>query len=131
MSADTKELKSLLHESIENIDDEELLRAAKSILDRKYEPKSVIHVSDYQKQRIEKAKASIDRGDYLTNEQADELVAKWLSMSSVYLVDVDQFEQIQKKLMLLEGLARGEKAILEGRVVSHADAKKRMARWLE
>jgi prevent-host-death family protein len=50
---------------------------------------------------------------------------------SAYLVDVDHFEHIQKKLKLLEGLARGEKAILEDRVVSHADAKKRMARWLE
>jgi prevent-host-death family protein len=50
---------------------------------------------------------------------------------SAYLVDVDHFEQIQKKLKLLEGLARGEKAILEDRIVSHKDAKKRMARWLE
>ena len=50
---------------------------------------------------------------------------------SAYLVDVDQFEQLQKKLTLLEGLARGEKAILEDRIVSHKDAKKRMARWLE
>jgi prevent-host-death family protein len=50
---------------------------------------------------------------------------------SAYLVDVEQFEQIQKKLKLLEGLARGEKAILEDRVVSHEDAKNRMQRWLK
>ncbi len=50
---------------------------------------------------------------------------------SAYLVDVEHFEQIQNRLKLLEGLARGEKAILEERVVPHADAKKRMARWLE
>lgn len=50
---------------------------------------------------------------------------------SAYLVDVDHFEQIQQKLKLLEGLARGEKAILEDRVVSHEEAKKRMSRWLE
>ncbi|MEX0770256.1 MAG: type II toxin-antitoxin system Phd/YefM family antitoxin [Balneolaceae bacterium] len=49
---------------------------------------------------------------------------------SAYLVDVDHFEQIQQKLKLLEGLARGEKAILEDRVVSHDEAKKRMSRWL-
>jgi prevent-host-death family protein len=49
---------------------------------------------------------------------------------SAYLVDVEHFEKIQKKLKLLEGLARGEKAILEERVVSHEEAKKRMARWL-
>ena len=51
--------------------------------------------------------------------------------SFVYLVDVDHFEEIQKKLSLLEGLARGEKGILEGRIVPHAEAKERMARWLE
>ena len=37
----------------------------------------------------------------------------------------------KKKLSLLEGLARGEKGILEGRIVPHAEAKERMARWLE
>ncbi len=47
-----------------------------------------------------------------------------------YLVDVDHFEQIQQKLKLLEGLARGEKAILEDRLVPHDEAKKRMSRWL-
>lgn len=50
---------------------------------------------------------------------------------SAYLVDVDHFEQIQQKLKLLEGLARGEKAIMEDRVVTHEEAKKRMARWRE
>lgn len=49
---------------------------------------------------------------------------------SAYLIDVDHFEYIQKKLTLLEGLARGEKAILDDHVVSQEDAKKRMARWL-
>lgn len=50
---------------------------------------------------------------------------------SAYLVDVDHFDQIQKKLELLEGLARGEKAVLEDRVVPHEEAKERMQRWLK
>jgi len=50
---------------------------------------------------------------------------------SAYLVDVEQFESLLNKLKLLEGLARGEKAILEGRTVSHEDAKERMSRWLK
>ena len=62
MASDTQELKSLLHESIENIDDEELLLMAKSLLDRKYKPDEAIELNEYQKQRIEKAKASIARG---------------------------------------------------------------------
>lgn len=74
-----KELKSLLHESIENIDDESLLKTVKHILDHKYQPKEEVPISSYQKKRIEKVKKSIDQGDYLTNEQADEMVAKWLN----------------------------------------------------
>jgi PHD/YefM family antitoxin component YafN of YafNO toxin-antitoxin module len=53
------------------------------------------------------------------------------SRPSAYLVDVDHFEEIQKKLELFEGLARGEKAILEDRIVPHKDAKIRMERWLK
>jgi len=78
MISDTKDLKKLLHESIENIDDEELLRVAKSVLDRKYTPVETIELNAYQKHRIEKAKASIDEGSFLTNEQADKLVSQWL-----------------------------------------------------
>lgn len=50
---------------------------------------------------------------------------------SAYLLDVEYFEKIQKKLELLEGLALGEKAILEDRVVPHEEDKKGMQRWLK
>jgi len=79
MATETKELKSLLHESIENIDDEGLLRVAKSILDRKYTPVENIELREYQKQRLEKAKAGISKGESLSNEQADKLVSQWLN----------------------------------------------------
>jgi len=79
MSYQTKELKSLLHESIENIDDELFLQTLKHILDHKYRPKEEVTLSSYQEKRIDKAKNSIDQGDYLTNEQADQMVAKWLN----------------------------------------------------
>ena len=49
---------------------------------------------------------------------------------AAYLVDVETYEDTQRRLAILEGIARGERAIEEGRVVSHAKAKKRMARWL-
>lgn len=52
-------------------------------------------------------------------------------LPSAYLVDVDTYEALQRRMGLLEGIARGEKAIEEGRTVSHAEAKKRMARWLK
>jgi prevent-host-death family protein len=50
---------------------------------------------------------------------------------SAYLVDVETFENLQQRMTLLEGIARGEKAVEEGRTVSNAQAKKRMARWLK
>ncbi len=50
---------------------------------------------------------------------------------SAYLVDVTTYEALQRRMGLLEGIARGEKAIEEGRTVSHAEAKRRLSRWLK
>ena len=52
-------------------------------------------------------------------------------LPSAYLVDVETYEAQQRRMNLLEGIARGEKAIEEGRTVSHTQAKKRLARWLK
>lgn len=50
---------------------------------------------------------------------------------SAYLVDVETYEAMQRRMQLLEGIARGEKAIEDGRTVSQAQARQRMARWLK
>ncbi|CAA6679227.1 MULTISPECIES: type II toxin-antitoxin system Phd/YefM family antitoxin [unclassified Lentimonas] len=50
---------------------------------------------------------------------------------AAYLVDVETFEAKEKRMKLLEGLARGEKAFSEGRVLSHSEAKQKMSRWLK
>lgn len=50
---------------------------------------------------------------------------------SAYLVDVQTYEARELRMTLLEGIARGEKAVEEGRTMSHAQAKQRMARWLD
>ncbi len=50
---------------------------------------------------------------------------------SAYLLDVETYETLTRRMSLLEGIARGEKAIEEGRTVSHAQAKRRMSRWLK
>ena len=52
-------------------------------------------------------------------------------LPSAYLVDVETYELQQKRIALLEGIARGEMAVVEGRLVPHADARTRMARWLK
>lgn len=72
-------IKNLLHESIENINDEDFLFAVKQILDRKYLPLDQPQLSKGQVQRIEESKQQIKQGQFLTNEQADKLVEKWLN----------------------------------------------------
>jgi prevent-host-death family protein len=49
---------------------------------------------------------------------------------AAYLIDVQSFDALTERLTILEGIARGERAIEEGRVLTHTKAKKRMARWL-
>jgi prevent-host-death family protein len=49
---------------------------------------------------------------------------------AAYLVDVGTYENMQRRLAILEGIARGERAVEEGRAVGQSEAKKRMARWL-
>jgi len=50
---------------------------------------------------------------------------------AAYLVDVESFEANEKRMHLLEGLARGEQAIADGRVVSNDEAKAKFAKWLK
>ena len=50
---------------------------------------------------------------------------------SAYLVDVEDYELMQDRMRLLEGLSRGERAIQEGRTLTQKEAKKAMAKWLK
>lgn len=50
---------------------------------------------------------------------------------SAYLVDVESFEFMQNKLHVLEAIVRGERAVLENRTYSEAEAKKKMGKWLD
>lgn len=52
-------------------------------------------------------------------------------LPSAYLLDVETYELMEQRMAILEGIARGERAIAEGRVASHAQAKKRLALWLK
>lgn len=65
----------------------------------------------------------------LTADQEPVLITQH-GLPAAYLIDVKMYEGMQSRLNLLEGIARGEKAILEERVLSHKEAKLRMARWL-
>jgi len=50
---------------------------------------------------------------------------------SAYLVDVKDYEFMQRRLELLEGLSRGEHAVLKGRTYSQNEAREKMSKWLK
>ncbi len=52
-------------------------------------------------------------------------------LPSAYLVDVESYELMHQRMTVLEGIARGEQAVAEGRVVSQDNAKARLAKWLK
>ena len=43
--------------------------------------------------------------------------------------DVDTYEFMQQRITILEGIARGERAILEDRTFSQSEARDRMNKW--
>lgn len=49
---------------------------------------------------------------------------------SAYLVDVQDYEFMQRRLALLDALSKGERAVLEKRIMTHAQAEERMQKWL-
>jgi len=75
----TQELRMVLHESIENIDDDDFLLAVKQIIDRKYSSAAIPLLSKKQIDRIEGSHEQIKHGKSFSNHDADLLVEKWLS----------------------------------------------------
>jgi prevent-host-death family protein len=52
-------------------------------------------------------------------------------LPSAYLVDVNDYEFMVGRMKVLEGIAKGERAILEGRTFSQAQAKEKLKKWLK
>ena len=50
---------------------------------------------------------------------------------SAYLIDVEDFEFMQNRMEILEGIARGEATIQEGRTYTQKEAKKALSKWLK
>ncbi|MFZ1323281.1 MAG: hypothetical protein WAT71_17130 [Ignavibacteria bacterium] len=73
-----EEIKSLLHESIENIQDDDFLLSVKEIIDSMYIPSEIPIISENRKKRILDSNDQIDKGNFITNEEADKLVDEWL-----------------------------------------------------
>ncbi|MCC6272717.1 MAG: type II toxin-antitoxin system Phd/YefM family antitoxin [Deltaproteobacteria bacterium] len=49
---------------------------------------------------------------------------------AAYLLSVSAFHKMQKRMEILESIARGERAVQEGRVLTQAQAKRKLKRWL-
>ena len=52
-------------------------------------------------------------------------------LPSAYLIDVADYELMQLRMQILEGLAKGETDIREGKTFSQSDAKEKMQKWLK
>jgi prevent-host-death family protein len=50
---------------------------------------------------------------------------------SAYLVAAERYEFDQRKVRILEAIIESERAVTRGEVVSHAEVKKRLAKWLK
>jgi prevent-host-death family protein len=49
--------------------------------------------------------------------------------SVVMIVDIESFQRQERKLRVLEKIAKGEKEILEGQGIAHSQAKAEVMRW--
>ena len=52
-------------------------------------------------------------------------------LPSAYLVDGETYQLQQERMAVLEGIARGEMAVSEGRTLTHSQAEKRLSKWLK
>lgn len=52
-------------------------------------------------------------------------------LPSAYLLDVTDYEVMVSRMKILEGIALGERAIKQNRVIAHSKAKERLGKWLK
>jgi prevent-host-death family protein len=64
-------------------------------------------------------------------ESKDPILITEHGKPAAYLVDVDSYELLEQRLRILDGIARGERAVLEKRVLSDAEARRTMKKWLD
>lgn len=67
--------------------------------------------------------------DHLRDDR-DPILITQHGKPAAYLIDVETFEGLQRKLSILEGIALGEQAIRDQRTVTQEEAKRRFSKWL-
>jgi len=75
----TLELRNSVIGKINQINDDEILTEIYKLLNNSFDDSEIYILSDNHKISIEKAKAQISNGDFLTNEQANKDIDEWLS----------------------------------------------------
>jgi prevent-host-death family protein len=50
---------------------------------------------------------------------------------AAYLVDVASYDELNRRLSVVEGIALGEQAVREGRVYTQVESKRRLSKWLK
>lgn len=73
------ELKNKIINRVRQVDDEEILKEIYKLLDDSLEDTDIMMLSENHKNAIEIAKAQMEKGEYLTNEQANKEIGKWLN----------------------------------------------------
>ncbi len=74
----TNEIKGRLHEGIENIDNYEFLMTIKDLIEHKYQPVASPKLTEWQLKRIKESEEQIENGEFLTDQQVDKIIDKWL-----------------------------------------------------
>ena len=65
------------------------------------------------------------------SQDSDPILITEQGKPAAYLVNVDDFEAMQKRMQLLESIARGERDLANQQTLSHSEVKTRMAKWLK
>lgn len=74
----TKELRKVLIEKIQTTNDPQILEEIYRLLQMGAETSESYILSEDQKSAIEKARKQIENGEFLTDEQANQEIDKWL-----------------------------------------------------
>ncbi len=75
---DVGTIKSRLHEAVDNIDDVDFLKALAETISMKYIPSDTGVLTENQKKALDKSYEDYKQGKFLTEEQANEKVERWL-----------------------------------------------------
>jgi prevent-host-death family protein len=50
---------------------------------------------------------------------------------AAYIQDVESFEEMRRKIEILEGIALGEESVRANKVLSQSQARRKMSKWLK